>query len=251
MAIQVNIMRLLSSIRSKAIFIFSFEAVLILAGVSRALMYDRNPMRYFDEGGFITWLSVLQLFFIGYLCHKISRLRLRQNIPLRGWRNPGRAWQAMAVGFVFLALDEYFQIHEAMDAMIQGAFGLEKASGWSRIDDFIILLYVIVGLLFLRVLNKEIRQFPSSLKWFGLGFGFCFLTIALDMLSHDAATMAPFVQDGEQLRDLHNWLKTLEEIPKILAKGSFMVAFQCCFATVKAKFGNFSRLDESQVRETA
>lgn len=243
-------MKAFSSIKSKAVFIFSLETVLILIGVSMALIRDRNPMRYFDEGGFITWLSILQLFFIGYLCHKISQLRLRQNMPWRGWRNPGRAWQVMMLGFIFLALDEYFQIHEALDAMIQGLFGLEKAPIWSRIDDFIILFYAIVGIVFLQTFKKEIRQFTSSSKWFFIGFVFCFLTIALDMLSHDATMMAPFVQTADQLKDVHNWLKTLEEIPKILAEGAFIVAFECCLVVAKAKFKNPSLLPNEQVQET-
>ena len=242
-------MKILSSVKSKAVFVFSLETVLILIGVSMALIRDRNPMRYFDEGGFITWLSVLQLFFISYLCHKISQLRLRQSRSSQGWKTSGRAWQVMMLGFIFLALDEYFQIHEALDAMIQGLFGLEKAPIWSRIDDFIILLYAIVGIVFLQTFKKEIQQFSSSSKWFLIGFGFCFLTIALDMLSHNASMMAPFVQDADQLRDVHNWFKTLEEIPKILAEGAFIIAFEYCLVVAKAKSQRSSQLESEEARE--
>lgn len=234
----------LSSIKSKAVFTFSLEAALIWVAVSRALIYDLNPMRYFDERGFITWLSFLQLLFIGYLCHKIAKLRLEQNPSIRDWRNPGRAWQVMMLGFIFLGLDEYFQIHERLDLFIQGLFGLENTIFWSRIDDFIILLYAIIGIVFLKAFNSEMKHFSLSSKWFSIGFGLCFVTIGLDMLSHDTAAIFTFVTDLDQLKALNAWSKTLEEVFKIFAEGAFIIAFASCLKIARTKLQGGSTVNQ-------
>lgn len=220
------------SLQSKARIIFGGETVLMGAMMIRAIVLDRNPMRYFDEGGLITWLSTLQLLWLGYLAWAIAQLRKPSKAATQSQDHPKvkRLWQIMAAGFVFLAMDEHFQIHEGLDAAILQLFNLSDATAWRGIDDFIILLYALGGLLFLWDLRRQERSILSQAAgWFKLGFGFCFLTIALDMLSHGSTRFVPWLPAAEQIR-FYNWFKAIEEIPKIFAEGAFMMALYTCLS---------------------
>ena len=216
-------------LKSKVFLVFGIDSLMILTAVSRAILLERNPMRYFDERGYITWLSVIQLLFIAYLCWKISIVRADRDSSLRDWKNPSRFWQIMTGGFIFLAADEYFGIHENLDVVFHELFGLSEDGLTSRIDDFIILFYAIIGILFLKTFRTEFKNFTSTFRWFFAGFSLCFLTILLDMLSHKGKILSLLMEDVDKIAFMHKWLETLEEIPKIFAEGAFIIAFYYCF----------------------
>ena len=164
-------------LRKIIFWVFGIDSLMIIIAVGRAIILDRNPLRYFDERGFITWLSVIQLLFIAYLCWKISIIRANGDSALKGWKNPARPWQIMTGGFIFLALDEYFGIHENTDVGIHELLNLNENGLTTRIDDFIILFYAIIGLFFLRFFKSEFQKFTSTIRWFVTGFSLCFATI--------------------------------------------------------------------------
>ena len=217
------------SLKSIVFWVFGIDSLMIATAIGRAILLERNPMRYFGEGGYITWLSIIQLLFIAYLCWKISILRVDQDSSLRDWKRPSRFWQIMTGGFIFLAADEYFGIHENLDVGFHHLFGLSEDGLTNRIDDFIILFYAIIGILFLKMFRTEFKNFTSTFRWFFAGFSLCFLTILLDMLSHKGKILSLLMEDVGKIAFMHNWLKTLEEIPKILAEGAFIIAFYYCF----------------------
>ena len=221
------------SLKSTIILVLGIDSLMIAIAVGRAILLDRNPLRYFGEGGFITWLSIIQLLFIAYLCWKISIFRSRKHSRLKGWKNPGRLWQAMTAGFIFLALDEYLQIHEKIDVGLQELANIDTGGEASRINDFIILLYAIIGLFFLWTFKNEFKRFTSAFEWFLTGFSFCSLTILLDMLTHNQEIFSFLTQDYEQLTNIHYWFKAIEEVPKIFAEGAFIVAFYYCLIIAK------------------
>lgn len=230
------------SFKSTILLVFGIDSLMIATAVSRAILLKRNPMRYFDEGGYITWFSILQLLFIAYLCWKISIVRADRDSSLQILKNPSRFWQIIAGGFIFLACDEYFGIHENLDVGFHRLFGLSEDGLTSRIDDFIILFYVIIGILFLKTFKSEFQNFASSFRWFFAGFSLSFLTILLDMISHKGKILSLVLEDADKIAFMHNWLKTLEEIPKIFAEGAFIIAFyHCWIIATKASLGETTR----------
>ena len=108
-------------------------------------------------------------------------------------------------------------------------FSLKSIVFWVFRDDFIILFYAIIGILFLKMFRTEFKNFTSTFRWFFAGFSLCFLTILLDMLSHKGRILSLLVKDADKIAFMHNWFKTIEEIPKILAEGAFIIAFYYCF----------------------
>ena len=182
--------------KSKVFLVFGIELLAIAIAISRAILLQRSPMRYFGEGGFITWLSICQLLFLAFLCWKISCLR-----PTR------------------LALHRFLNLNES------GITG--------RIDDVLILIYVVLGLFFLRLFKPEFQKFTRSFGWFLTGFVLSFLTIFLDMLSHNRGILSPWIDNLEKLNTMHHWLTDIEEIPKIFAEGAFIIAFYHCLKIAK------------------
>ncbi len=216
------------SLKSTILLVFGIDSLMITTAVSRAILLERNPMRYFDERGYITWFSILQLLFIAYLCWKISIVRADRDSPLQVGKNPSRFWQIMTGGFIFLAADEYFGIHENLDVGFHKLFSLSEDGLTGRIDDFIILFYAIIGILFLNAFKSEFQNFTASFRWFFAGFSLCFLTILLDMLSHKGRVVSLVMEDADKIAFVHNWSKAIEEIPKIFAEGAFIIAFYYC-----------------------
>ncbi len=49
------------SLKSIVFWVFGIDSLMIATAIGRAILLERNPMRYFDEGGYITWLSIIQL----------------------------------------------------------------------------------------------------------------------------------------------------------------------------------------------
>lgn len=226
-------MKKILSFKSIVFWVFGIESLMIGIAIGRAILLERSPMRYFGENGFITWFSVCQLLFIAYLCWQISRLRFQENFQLVSWKNPKIFWQIITGGFIFLALDEYWEIHERFDKNLHNFFSLNDAGITGRIDDFIILFYVLVSLFFLHIFKNEFQKFTSASRWFLTGFSLSFLTIFLDMLSHNKEILSPWIENYEQLNNAHHWFTTIEEIPKIFAEGAFIIAFYYCLLIAK------------------
>lgn len=222
------------SVKTVALTTFGIDLLGIAIAVGRAIILDRSPMRYFGENGFISWLSTLQLLVIAILCWKISNYRKNQFKPSTNLKNrPVFFWRITALGMFFFALDETFEIHEKLDKSILKAFGIAETSFTTRLDDFIVLIYVITGLLFIYWYRRELKHFIAAFFWLKWAVFLSFLTVFLDIFGHNRATFAPFADNLEELNYIHHWVTTAEEIPKILAGGAFIVTFYSCLQIAK------------------
>ena len=89
------------SLRSLAFFIFSLDTIAIIAVIGKALILQRDPMRYFGEGGLITWISAIQLLAIYVLSWRISRYRKPEYLSDYNGKNPLNFWRILTLGFFF------------------------------------------------------------------------------------------------------------------------------------------------------
>lgn len=216
------------SVKTVALTTFGIDLLGIAIAISRAIILDRSPMRYFGERGFMTWISTLQLLIIAVLCWKVGTKRNSKlkSAPLK--KRPEIFWRIAAAGMFFFALDETFKIHENLDKSILKLLQIEETSLTTRLDDFIILFYVITGLLFIYWYRQELRHFLAAFIWLKWAVFFSFLTVFLDMFGHNRATFEPFADNLDELNYIHHWVTTAEEIPKILAGGAFVVTLYSC-----------------------
>lgn len=76
----------------------------------------------------MTWLSFAHLLVTGGLAGLVFRLRTYGRPPLRSWRALRWIWLILAVGFLFLAVDEVARLHESFDCSVHRSFGLQEAA---------------------------------------------------------------------------------------------------------------------------
>lgn len=125
------------SVKTVALTTFGIDLLGIAIAVSRAIILDRSPMRYFGENGFISWISTLQLLVIAILCWKISTFRNNKLKSTSIKKPPVIFWRITALGMFFFALDETLEIHEKLDKSILRAFNIAETSFTTRLDDLL------------------------------------------------------------------------------------------------------------------
>lgn len=211
---------------TKTVFLFTlaWEIIFIAIAVSRAIILDRDPMRYFDDGGFITWFSFLQLLIIAGLSAKIYALRRKQS-----QENQTQLWKIIAGGFLFLALDEVTQIHEKTDNLIHWLFQIQENNLTDRIDDLIVFLYGLLALALFYYFRAELRQYRHAIPWFVASFALMFLMSGVDTWLQDQQLFAPWIADPDRLIRVHNWWRSGEEMIKIFSEGAFIASFYDCW----------------------
>lgn len=202
----------------------------IALAVSFELAFDIYKRHAFDENGIVTLLSVCQLLLIGFVSLSIWKERNGPG-PVK-WKDKTLIWLIMGVGFLFLALDEKVLIHEGLDRSFHKIFEIQ-ATGWtSRIDDFLIGVYGLIGLAVLWFYSAEIRRFKLYIRFLAAGFAGLFLCVVAD-----AATSRP---------DFFNWLLgpessatalavvgSLEEIGKVTSEALFLTGFTTALRQAK------------------
>ena len=177
------------------------------------------------ENSILTWVSALQLLAVALLCWLIFQIRNRDIESRFSLQNTRLIWGLIAAGFVFLFADETLKIHEGTDKLIHSIFSIEETGLTDRIDDFLILVYAILGLAVLFAYRREflaiMRPHFWMLYW---GFALLFVMVAFDVLTNRDDILINFM-DADQAKVTGTWLSFVEEGSKILASGFFVGAF--------------------------
>jgi hypothetical protein len=188
--------------------------------IAAPLLLVSNARPHFvDEGGFITRLSFFHLYAIGCVSASLYAVR-REASPRKGWRESYWLWFFVALGFMFLALDEILEIHEHMDGYLHSVFHLRETMLTDRLDDIIPALYGLAGLAVMVLYHVELLPYRHLLPLVLVGGGLASASVALDLLTNfDAA--------GRELLPsfiaVVFWeLTMVEEICKLLAVAVFL-----------------------------
>jgi hypothetical protein len=224
------------TVRKMFIGVFSLD---LLAVVVALIINFYSDVNHFAEEGFITILSVLQLLAISCLSFNVFRARSATRVS-SWWNDPSVFWLVISFGFLFLAADELFMIHEHADVLIHKAFNIQETALTDRIDDIIMAVYGLAGIGILITFRDELKIFTASLPFFIWGFGFMFLMIALDVLTN-RNDILPILFDKNRAVVLHAWISHVEDSLKIFAEAFFLLAFYAIWEKVKhmnEKIGN-------------
>lgn len=126
--------------------------------------------RQFEDGGFITYFSTIQLIMVAYYARKIFRLRADTTGGPSPWKSPIAIWGIISLGFGLLALDELLMIHEFFDSVIHKLW-IARETGWSdRIDDLIVGLYGLVAIGICVAYRRELTRYRVALPYLVGGF---------------------------------------------------------------------------------
>lgn len=88
---------------------------------------DGNLLKHFEERGFLTSIFVFQLLMISLLSLMVFWiLNNREKNEGFSWQNSSILWVIIGFGFLFLAIDERYKIHEKIDYRIHDIFSIQE-----------------------------------------------------------------------------------------------------------------------------
>lgn len=190
-------------------------------------VFRDTPNKHFREGTIGTQVSVLLLFLAGLTGLRIFNRRRDQII-----------WLLIGLGFVFLALDDGLKIHENLDWALHGFLSLEENSFSRRIDDMLIGLYGVIGVLLLYWQRSEVLRYPGLLPYLAAGFVFFVGAVFLDTLSNDNALSLWMGFSETSAETIKLWSRGLEEVCKLMAGAVLLSGFLHVLRLVKTSSGN-------------
>ena len=213
-----------------------FLAVLLALGLGFA--WHQNPTAYTGEGDPITWLSFAHLLVTGCLAGGVFYCRTGGSLDPAVWRHPAFVWLLIALGFLFLAVDEVAKVHESLDRFVHRLLQRPETALTDRLDDAILLGYGLVGVAVLYAYRSELLSYRPVLPLVTCGFVLFLFMGLLDALVNrpDVFLFMGISQEGSA--SLGKWLGGVEEGLKILAEAAFLgAAYTCLFLTVEVDLG--------------
>mgnify|MGYP003628313295 FL=1 len=168
-------------------------------------------------------ISGIVLLITSMICYRILNVRRKPNAPMLS--GPSRIWALIAAGFMYLALDETFSIHEKIDKMIHSVLAMEETGLSDRIDDFIIPLYGIIGAILIYFHRTEFRSLTVFYKYLVAGFMFLCVMVFLDAFSNRADVIEYLGFEGVARKNIKMTAKYGEETMKLLSEAAFLFGF--------------------------
>lgn len=202
----------------------------IFIAIVAALLLGHYPKHFMDEGQPLTFLSTAELLFISLLCGMIFARRKAQYPAKSFWRSPAFIWVLLSVGFVFVACDELFSIHEGLDRTIHYQLDLDRTDLTDRLDDLILVAYLAVFFLAVYWGRKELKCYRQLLPLFQSGIALTGAMIFFDALSHTTDIITSPV--------LYEWLNALEDSLKLIAVGLLLSLAYYCLQVAKLPISN-------------
>lgn len=176
-----------------------------------------------------TFASVAQLAAIGLICAEIYRRRDRAQraagTSLAFWRRPSLIWLLIALGFLFMAVDEQLRLHERMDERILSWLDLEQDAVTDRLDDAIVALYGVVGLTLMWLYRPELGPYRRELSLLAPGLVLYILMVFIDVLTNRVDILFHLIEEPLDAYVVHDFLGGLEEALKLLSEWLLLAAF--------------------------
>lgn len=178
---------------------------------------------FFTHPSMVEALSTIMLLVIAGVCFLIFTVRRERRQSIL--KAVSRIWVLIALGFVFLAADETFSIHEQLDVYIHQIFNLEETALSDRLDDILILGYGIAGLAIMVLHRHEFVSLPASFPYLALGFVFLIVMVAIDAATNRDDVLTALSFDKDTIKALSKHFALAEEIAKMIAEVLFLLGF--------------------------
>ena len=185
----------------------------------------------FGESSAATIFSMVLLGATALVCFGTAYTRAGQNDD--NARRAAILWIVVGVAFIVLALDEGFMIHENLDQLFHRIAEISETAWTDRIDDFILLVYGLIGLLILFRFRAEFLGTPRARKYFAAAFVLFFISFVLDALTNRREYLDWLGLTGQARQIVHYVAHSIEEIAKLLSGATLLLAFS--FASVSVK----------------
>lgn len=204
-----------------------------LLAIGCGVWWYGHPARLMDEKTFITRLSCLQLLGIAGIAGAVFWTRRRHGEQAPLWRAPSVIWLIIALGFLFLAVDEVEKLHEQFDYWAHRVFRLRETAVTDRLDSVLVGAYGLLGLLLLYLFRQEIVRYGPAFPVVRLGLLLFAGMVLLDIVSDRGDVFSLFFADPRVSGRLRQWGQAIEDGMKILAEGVFLSAALACLAIAR------------------
>lgn len=180
----------------------------------------------------MTYFSTLQLLATAAAAWVLWRRRQAQS--RFGQSAAVWVWKLVAVGFVFLACDELFMIHEHLDWGMHRVLGW-KPTGWTdRLDDLIVAAYGALGAGVLWRAREELRHFSAALPASLASALLLAVSIIFDTVTNRRDVILWLVADPEKAQHIRLLLSVLEDVAKTLGEGvAAAVIYHCLWIAAR------------------
>ena len=221
-----------SPVRRVLCQILFIDSLLVTLAIFGAIAWGHSVDLHFREEGFLTYVSCLQLLIAAVISGKIFKIvrkssseSLNQNKTL---------WLAISLGFLFLALDDAFEIHEEIDFLLHDIFDLTQTNLTDLFDDLIVGIYILLFAIYVFWQRKTIKLYERSFGFFLAGFVFTIAMVILDVASHNNYVASLVTNNASRELAFKQWLGALEDAAKIYAEGMFIVGVYRCRQIARA-----------------
>ncbi|MCK4257711.1 MAG: hypothetical protein KAX49_01965 [Halanaerobiales bacterium] len=142
------------------------------------IIFERSPMTWFES------ILLFSCFLISLGCLLFSILE-EQN-------RKSRLWSLLVLGFGYLTLDERFALHERIRDSFLSPKGIKiPVFFWTAAGDFILLIFLIIGLILLPRVLKLFKDRKSAYVCFIIGIVISAAAILMDSLNfHEMSIQA-------------------------------------------------------------
>ncbi|MBI4847147.1 MAG: GGDEF domain-containing protein [Nitrospirae bacterium] len=214
------------SMHRRFVYFLLFEVIAVIV----ALFYGKSVgdmEKPFKEGELLTGFSFIQLLAVSGYSWGIFRIH-EVSFNLRALKAKHVVWLFISLGFLFLAFDEVFEIHEKTDYLIHEVFQIRETGFTDRIDDLIILLYGLTGMFVIYHYRDGLKKYVSALPYLKWAFTFLYIMVLLDVITNRNDIIFFLIKDSSLAGSVSMWLRIAEDGFKFIAEGAFFgIAFRC------------------------
>ena len=139
----------------------SVALVFVLVAIVLLIAWTTGPFFcHFASVRLVSLYSFFQLFATAWVSFLVSK-SLEKESSLKWHKNPSaRPFFIVFIGFLFLGFDDLLSLHENMDALIHFVLRIKETPWTDHIDDFILLMYGIIAIFFIKDFVREFKRHP-------------------------------------------------------------------------------------------
>ncbi len=168
---------------------------------------------------FVTLLSSVQLLTISGLLLSAALWDKSQS-PGGMWGSSSLILALIGFGFLFLAIDEQWMIHERLDMAIHNVFNLEENSLTDRIDDTILAIYAVLAIATIIAFRDTLARYKAGLPLLIAALVISFASIVADVVTNREDILSTVLGDSSPLFNaVGTMLAIAEEGLKLIAEG--------------------------------
>lgn len=210
---------------TKMVFLLVLTLTSLVVVVALTI-HNKTGVNHFKEDGFVTIFSCLLLLHISIFVFQINRHSL--------WKSSSAIWLIIAHGFLFLAADEKYMIHENIDFEIHRLFSIQETGLTDRIDDLLVGLYGLIGIGVLFAYRNELKTYREAFPFFIFGFVLLFIMFVFDTVTN-RKDILQLIFDNPLVDTIHTFLSLAEDSIKIFAESFLFSGFYMMLQTAKSR----------------